>query len=219
MKKDFSQLLNPERALIFRIVHKSNMEWILQHGLACGNDPKSHYAKWINIGNPELIQKRAIRPVHITPYGYLNDYVPFYFTPFSPMMKNIRSGWGGIVQRPNEDIVILVSSLHKIQNEQLDFVFTDGHAYYQWSNFYNNLNDLNQVSWGLLQARDFTRDQNNPEKFERYQAEALIYQNCPLHALLGIVCYNEDVRKELCLLQNKYKCSIRVEIRPTWYFS
>jgi len=31
--------LNPERALIFRIVHVANVPWILDHGLHCKNSP------------------------------------------------------------------------------------------------------------------------------------------------------------------------------------
>ena len=41
--------------------------------------------------------------------GTLNDYVPFYFTPFSIMMYNIKTGYGGIKHVPNEKIAILVS--------------------------------------------------------------------------------------------------------------
>lgn len=37
MAYDYSQSLNPEKALIFRIVHRDNLEWILTHGLWAGN--------------------------------------------------------------------------------------------------------------------------------------------------------------------------------------
>ena len=47
-------------------------------------------------------------PIH--PGGTLSDYVPFYFTPFSPMAYNIHTGLG--VNRINwRDIVVLVASL------------------------------------------------------------------------------------------------------------
>jgi hypothetical protein len=49
---------------------------------------------YINIGNIDLIDKRGYRKVPIEPGGTLADYVPFYFTPFSVMMKNIHSGRG-----------------------------------------------------------------------------------------------------------------------------
>lgn len=45
-----------------------------------------------NIGNLDLIDKRAHRVVKVGPDGTLGDYVSFYFTPFSIMMFNIHTG-------------------------------------------------------------------------------------------------------------------------------
>jgi hypothetical protein len=45
-----------------------------------------------NIGNIDLIDKRSRRLVPVPPDGTLGDYVPFYFTPFSIMMYNIKLG-------------------------------------------------------------------------------------------------------------------------------
>lgn len=77
--------------------------------------------------------KRARHPVPMSPGGFLNDYVPFYFTPFSVMMRNIRSGRGGVQQRENEETLILVSSLHHLSAQERPFLFTDSHAYYRWA--------------------------------------------------------------------------------------
>lgn len=87
--------LNSDKALIWRIVHRDNLPWILDHGLHCGNGA-ALAPNWVSIGNPELIDKRATHPVPLPPGGFLNDYVPFYFTPFSVMMKNIHSGRSGV---------------------------------------------------------------------------------------------------------------------------
>ncbi len=122
---NYGNSLNPQRALIWRIVHRDNIPWVLDNGLHCGNSPVQA-PNWVHIGNPELVYKRATHPVPVGQGGCLNDYVPFYFTPFSPMMKNIHSGWGGIPQRPNDEIVILVSNLYRVQDLGLPFVFTDG---------------------------------------------------------------------------------------------
>ncbi|MEO1609407.1 MAG: DarT ssDNA thymidine ADP-ribosyltransferase family protein [Pseudomonadota bacterium] len=56
--------------------------------------------------------KRKHRNVPCIPGGTLSDYVPFYFTPFTPMLYNIKTRYGGVSQNPMEDIIILVSSLH-----------------------------------------------------------------------------------------------------------
>lgn len=209
--------LNPEKALIWRIVHRDNLPWILYHGLYCGNSPQKSDS-WINIGNPELTDKRARHRVPIEPGGYLNDYVPFYFTPFSVMMKNIHSGWGGIPKRSNDEIVILVSQLSHIRQQGIPFIFTDSHAYYQWSNFYSDLNDLHHIDWPILQARDFRRDADDPAKFERYQAEALIHQHCPIEGLIGMICHTNAVKAQIEQLLAPRNLNLNIHTRPRWYF-
>lgn len=159
--------LTPEKALIFRITHVENVEWILVNGLHCRNsgilDPN-----YREIGNPELISKRARRRVPIPPGGTLSDYIPFYFTPYSPMMLNIKTGYNGMKQTPMRDIAILVSSLRKIHEIGIQFVFSDRHAYLEAAEFSGDLADLDRISWKILQARDFRRDPNDFEKVERY---------------------------------------------------
>lgn len=217
MVYNYSQTLNPQKALIWRIVHRDNIPWILDNGLHCGNSAV-HAPHWVHIGNPELIDKRATHPVPVGAGGFLNDYVPFYFTPFSPMMKNIHSGYGGIRQRTQDEIVILVSNLYRVRDLGLPFVFTDGHAYYAWSNFYTDLADLDKVDWRIIQARDFKRDSSDLAKFERYQAEALVFGQCPINALVGMVCYNENTKQQLNGWLQQRNLAIPVYARKGWYF-
>lgn len=51
MAYDYSASLNPQKALIWRIVHRDNIPWILDNGLHCGNS-LVQAENWINIGNP-----------------------------------------------------------------------------------------------------------------------------------------------------------------------
>jgi hypothetical protein len=90
--------LNAEKRLIWRIVHRDNIPWILDNGLNCANSGVLA-PNWVDIGNKELIDRRSQRHVPIAPGGTLSDFVPFYFTPFSPMMYNIYTGRGGVAQR------------------------------------------------------------------------------------------------------------------------
>jgi hypothetical protein len=209
--------LNPEKALIWRIVHRDNLPWILDHGLHCGNSDV-RAPEWVSIGNPELIDKRASHPVPLPPGGCLNDYVPFYFTPFSPMLRNIHTGWGGIRKRANEEIAILVSSIPRVQELAVPFLFTDSHAYYKWANFYNDPADLTRIDWPLLQRRDFRRDDDDPAKFERYQAEALVYQHLPVAGLSGIVVYTSQLENHFQEAAQARGLNLRVIARKRWYF-
>ncbi len=209
--------LNPEKALIWRILHRANLPWVLQSGIHCGNS-SIRSPNWVSIGNAELIDKRAVRPVPVHPGGTLGDYVPFYFTPFSVMLRNIHTGWNGIKQVPNADIVILVSSLPRVSQLGLPFLFTDSHAYSGLANFYDDLARLDRIDWPLLQRRDFKRDPEDPGKLERYQAEALVYRQVPLAALLGIVCYTDVIRAEIESKMQALGVALPVHTRPNWYF-
>lgn len=98
-------------------------------------------------------------------------------------------------------------------------MFTDSHADYQWANFYNDLAQLDKVDWPLLQRRDFKRDPDDPAKFERYQAEALIHKHCPVAGLLGICCFTDElkIQTESEVLQRGLQ--LKVFARKNWYFT
>jgi hypothetical protein len=210
--------LNPEKALIFRITHRSNMEWILQNGLHCSSSPTKD-PNFLSIGNRELIAKRDSRPVPVPPSGGLGDYVPFYFTPFSPMLLNIITGYGDIKRRSNDEIVILISSLDELDQLGVRYVFTDRHAYLVSAEFYADRGDLDKVDFGLLQQRDFQRDPEDPGKVERYQAEALVYQHLPVAALLGVACYTEKTRQSVERSARERGIDLTILKRRGWYFT
>ncbi|NWE71179.1 DUF4433 domain-containing protein [Pseudomonas gingeri] len=208
--------LNPGKALIWRIVHRDNLPWILENGLHCANSGVQA-TPYVNIGNADLIDKRRTRPVPIAPGGVLADYVPFYFTPFSVMMKNIHSGWS-VQKRSNEEIIILVSSLHLVEQLGLPFVFTNAHAYPDWTSYYSDLAHLDEIDWNILQRRDFKRDADDPRKMERYQAEALIHHHLPITGLLGIMCYTDAMKQRIEQDLAARSLILPVHARPGWYF-
>jgi hypothetical protein len=212
-----SNNLNAQKALIFRILHRGNLAWMLDHGLHCGSSA-TRDPNYITIGNTDLIAKRTSRSVPVHPHGTLEDYVPFYFTPYSPMLLNIKTGYNGITRRPNEDIVILVSSLHRLNELQVPFVFSDRHALLETVRFSADIADLDRIDWKILQERDFKRDLNDLQKMERYQAEALIFKRLPVEALLGVACYSATVGAQLETEIRTRRLNHRVLVQPTWYF-
>ena len=218
MSYDYSDSLNSTKALIFRIVHRDVVPWILENGLHCKNSPVQA-PNYVNIGNAELIDKRSRRLVHQPPGGNLSDYIPFYFTPFSPMMLNIHSGRGGVTKRPNEDIVILVSSMPRVKKLGLPFLFTNGHALPEWVDYFNDLANLSAIDWSILQCRDFKGDPEDPRKMERYQAEALVHWHLPVAGLLGIVCFAEQIKLQIEEQVKACGLSLKVLVKRGWYFS
>ena len=211
------EFLTPEKGLIFRIVHRDNVAWILDNGLHCVNS-RVLFQNYVAIGNQDLIDKRKTRRVPLAPGGDLSDYVPFYFTPHSPMLLNIKTGYNNVKQRTNEEIVVIVSSLHTLVKQGIPFLFTDRHAYLEAATFASNLADLAQIDWHILNARDFKRNPDDPGKFERYQAEALVHKHVPVSAILGLGCYTDGVSARMESLTSARGLALRAVTRPGWYF-
>lgn len=213
----FEQTLIPDKALIFRVTHRQNLPWTLDNGLCCSNHPLQDPA-FVRIGNEDLIGSRHTRQVPIPPGGTLADYVPFYFTPYSMMLYNIITGMN-VKAVPRNDLAILVSSLRNVAAQGVPFVFTDRHAYLFNASFQNDLTALDRmVPWELLQRRDFSRDPQNPEKTDRYQAEALIHSYLPVEALSGIVTYSDAVQADVEAMAADCHLDLRVISRPNWFF-
>lgn len=208
--------LTQEDGLIFRIQHRENVCWILDHGMHASNGAKSD-PNYRSIGNDDLIEKRLRRVVSEPPGGTLSDYVPFYFTPFSIMMLNITTGFR-VRQVPKEEIVIFVSSLPHVAAQRIPFIFTNQHAHPVAAQYFTELRHLDQIDWPLLRSRDFKHDPDDPGKKERYQAEALIWKHVPLKALQGVCCYTTTVEKDIKAEIERRSVSLKVGVQKSWYF-
>lgn len=209
--------LRPDKALVFRIAHFDNVAWILRNGMYCRNLPEQD-PNYVNIGKGDLIRARNSREIPCPPGGTLGDYVPFYFTPYSIMLYNIKTGYGDVIRRANDEIVIFVSSLHRMAELGIPFLFTDRHAYTAFAEFHSDLADLDAVDWPLLRSRDFRHDPDDPGKKERYQAEALVHRHVPIEALLGVGCHSEAVAERLRTEAGKTDANLDVKVTKGWYF-
>lgn len=209
--------LTPERALIFRVTHVNNLPWILDNGLHCKAsnvlDPN-----FVVIGNADLIQKRPTKRVPVDPGGMLDQYIPFYFTPCSPMLFNIRTGRNNVRQRSSQELVLVVTSLRTLATHGVPFVFSDRHAFMQLAKFSSSLNDLDCLAWNYWQRRDFRRDPDNPEKMERYMAEALVHRYLAVEQITAIACSNEPERVRIEEMAGNRGEHIEFVCRRSWFF-
>jgi hypothetical protein len=111
-----------------------------------------------------------------------------------------------------------VSSIPKLVEAGQQFVFTDRHAYVMTTRFFNNPAQLGEIDWPLLQNRNFTRSADDPEKVERYQAEALVHKHLPVTSLLGLVCFGDQQKTKLEQLMLNRNLALEVHNIPGWYF-
>ncbi|MDR3626810.1 MAG: DUF4433 domain-containing protein [Ignavibacteriaceae bacterium] len=202
---------------IYRISHYRNLEFTLANGLFCRNSDKCD-PNYFNIGHKNLIDKRGNRNVPIDPGGVLNDYVPFYFAPRSPMLYSINKGNVQGFQGTQNDIIYLVSSVQEIKASKIPYVFTDGHAYVEISQFYNTENDLRFVDWVIMGATYWNNTVNDNDRSRRRMAEFLVYQFVPITCIFGIVVIDDIMETTVNEIQRKCNTNIKTYVKPKWYY-
>ncbi len=189
----------------------------MKNGIHCPNSPVQD-PDFVQIGFPDLIEKRMDREVPVKPYGTLADYVPFYFTVRSPMLYVIAMGNDPeVIKTPQEEIIYLVSTVEKLNELGVLHVFTDRHAKLSYANFYNNYEDLGKLDWGIIRS-DKWGQQYGPERKEIKQAECLVYKKMPIEAIIGIGCKEERIYNIVEEMVKHNKTKITVKIKQDWYF-
>ena len=135
------------------------------------------------------------------------------------MAYNIHTG-RNVAKRANSEIIILVTSLVKLKKDGVSFLFTDRHASASVppAKFSHDLKDLDRIDWKILQARDFSRDNDDLDKTSRYQAETLVHKHMPISSLLSVACCDDDQREQVEKLAKKHGASLKFVTKRGWYF-
>jgi hypothetical protein len=131
---------------IYHMTHWENLYGILRKGgLWCRAAMERSGLEYIKIADDRILRRRASKKVPVGPRGYLPDYVPFYFCDETPMLSNIKSnevpgydgGVGGVIQ--------LVADIESLAEVRVPFVFTDGNAASNTTQFFADLTYLNKL--------------------------------------------------------------------------
>ena len=77
---------------------------------------------------------------------------------------------------------------------------------------------MDKIDWDILEIRDFKQDVDDPEKTDRYQAEALVHWHLPVDHLADIVCLSENEKRTLEQEREKAGLDLTIAARPGWYF-
>lgn len=212
-------IINANRNYCYRITHIQNLPQILTNGLV-----NKHHAnagtEYVAIGNPEIIDVRSNSKVKLNGYGYIGDYVPFYFTPKSIMLFNILTGyWHPTVpKRHREEIIVircLIDELVKLSR----WFFTDGQANVRdTTDHYNDLECLNKIDWANIQNSNFSKSDGDYDRPRRYQAEFLVHQEVPVKSIESINVYNSNTAHAVDVILKKHFSTLAVNIQPAYFF-
>jgi hypothetical protein len=204
---------------IYHITHLKNLKPILESGcLLCDSEIRARNIETQGIAYEEIKKRRSRRPVPTCKQGFLSDYVPFYFAPRSPMLYAIHRGTVGNYQGGQSSIIHLVSKLESVNGKGLPFTFTNGHAEMSPTEFYENLDDLDKIDWGLMKTKFWFDTKNDINRKWRRQAEFLVYNNFPIELILEIGVISEEMKTEVEGILRFFEKEIKVEVASDWYY-
>jgi ssDNA thymidine ADP-ribosyltransferase, DarT len=199
---------------IYRMMHIDNVPHVLQHGIAHASSPNAN-TSYVPIGDSSLISSRSQFKM---PNGKtLGLYIPFYFGARMPMLYVIQKGFNTVPSVPPEKIVYCVSTVQKMIDHDLPFVFTNGHAVDGFTEFFDkkdvqNIDSL--IDKPAIGAKYWKQDNDNDLK-RRKEAEFLVESDIPPEAIVFWIVYNEAAKNELI---NKGVPANQIYVKPDYYF-
>ncbi len=203
---------------IYHITSLENLESIIANsGIFCKNAMTRQNIDCTNIAHRHIQDRRAKIKVPNGPEGTLHDYVPFYFAPRSPMLYAIYKDTVSGYLEGQESIVYLVSNIQTITAGNRQFVFTDGHAVIEFTRFFENLKDLDQIDWSIMTSRMWNDTLNDNDRKRRRQAEFLIYDFFPWKYVLEIGVMNSQKQNEVQAILPTNDSTL-ITVHNNWYY-
>lgn len=197
------------------MTHIENVPHILQYGI-------THYSSqnksndFVPIGDGSLINSRS---QFIMPNGRkLGEYIPFYFGVRMPMLYVIQNGFNGVKAVSAKDIVYCITTVEAITKSGLDYIFSNGHAVDNFSDFFDR-KDIDRVEeivdFAAVKAQYWKKDTDLDLK-RRKEAEFLVMGDIPVEAVLGFAVYNNESAQKIQQMANF--ANKKIVIKPNYYF-
>lgn len=168
----------------------------------------------------EVQGARAAVQIPCGPQGVIHDYVPFYFGYLSPMMLKLMTGQVADYDDGQEPLIYLVSTAQAVKIAGVDFVFSDGHGLARFTDWFDDLKQLDDVDWGMINQRYWPDNINDMDRQRRKQAEFLIHKSCSWKLIAEIVVIDDAMEKRVQAIQGGFPSALRKPIRVerNWYY-
>ncbi|MBU3019029.1 DUF4433 domain-containing protein [Paraglaciecola agarilytica] len=199
---------------IYHFTHIDNLARLLGTGmLLCKNEMTAQNYEYRSSAFETVQAHREGFPVPVSRRGTIHDYVPFYFNSRSPMLFTIKCG--NVNDIIMQDLVFFKTSAQTVVASGSDFAFTDGHGIMALSDYYDDLADLEEVPWNVINAR-YWNDFLDGKRLR--QSEFLVYKcfNWSLVEVVGV--YNQEMKERVEQLIANLQQPPVVEVRRNWYF-
>jgi len=126
--------------------------------------------------------------------------------------------WLYVIKRPQKDIIYLISSIDKLEELNVKYIFTDGHSFAGYTQFFNDRGYLNQVDWRAVNLKQWNNTAEDPDRKRRKEAECLVYKELPFESISAIAVYNQEANDYIFNVLNKKNITLPVSIKQDWYY-
>jgi len=209
----------PRPIPIYRLLHIKNLAVILDcGGMHAPNHPTEGVCDYRAIHNVEIQKVRRQRPIPCEPGGTVHDYVAFYFGPRSPMLYQLHTGWVENYNEGQEPLIYAVSTVETISQTNLGFVFSDGHGIAAYTQWFDDLKDLDKIDWNMVYGKYWADTVDDMDRQRRKQAEFLVHRFCPWDMINRIGVLNNAVKDRVEHILDRKNISMPVEVRRHWYY-
>lgn len=211
----------PNPTPIFRFIHVDNLQACLERrGLHAPNHSPDDGRTYHTIHNVDVQSKRHVRGIPCGPGGTIHDYVAFYFGYLSPMLLNLKTGRVAGYAEGQEPLIYLVSSVQAVRDTGAKFVFSDGHGLATFTEWFDDLAQLDRVDWEMVYQRYWSDNLDDPDRQRRKQAEFLVHRSCDWSSITEIGVLNPAVQQRVERTLEGYPIALRrpVIVRASWYY-
>jgi hypothetical protein len=117
-------------------------------------------------------------------------------------------------------LVYLKSTVQAVAAAGLRFVFSNGHGIAAFTDWFDDVNRLDEVDWNMVYQRYWRDEVNDMDRQRRKQAEFLIYQSCPWALIQEIGVLNPRAKTRVEEILNAVDANPRpiVNVRAGWYY-
>lgn len=214
----------PAHPKIYHITHLRNLPEIVCSGVIWSDAQRIDQGLDCEIVGLSEIKRRRLQEIEVScnPGTRVGQYTPFYFCPRSIMLYILHRGNHPDLnyQEGQQPIVHLQADLRATvrwaEANSRRWAFSDRNAGTFYTNFYNRLDQLNQVNWGAVQSTDF----GNMTVKDGKQAEFLLWESFPWTLVERIGACNTRATQQVnqVLIDTGTAHRPVVGVEPTWYY-